>query len=126
MGKFHDCYSFNENFSSTTGFLIVSLLPTITFLCLVALTIKKYSKSIIRMNKCLLISWTVEAVYRFALTLMNYFGVTKSFAELYELPTLLALILYAMSFINSLVSIVVFFKLKSMQIYLDSDNMTPG
>jgi hypothetical protein len=58
--------------------LTISVLPSLIYIGLMPYTLWKHGKVIVQINKCLLISWFVEAIIAIIATLSNYYRNTHT------------------------------------------------
>lgn len=96
--------------------MLLNVIKAATYLAFMGYTLRKYSASIVKLNKFLMWSWTVEVIARLVLAFLDYYNV--------DYTTVVIFIWTALTQINFIIFLIVIFRLKALHIYMDVANKT--
>ena len=95
--------------------------PDILYLLLASYTLYDHGKAIVKTNKFLLLSWSLQAIINISLVSYDYHEKGEPGLWTFETQKLYVLLDVINEF-NSIVFLLIIFRLKILQIYMDSEN----
>lgn len=110
----HECYL--SDYSSEGLRLAFTIASSVPYIFFVIMTVCRYRTNLIRINRCLLYSWAVESIFRIILGILNYVYSTFLYVpDLFFQP---------LDYANTVVFVLIIFRLKAVEIYMDENNKT--